>query len=837
MTEEQCRWPNPITSSSLLSVEQPVTSKNQTNLKIEDERMLRVETFRKYMLNNNIDVAVIQCMTDIHWLSGFNTPGAPRGQSLIISKDMIFISSRILEVTNAMKHKMLIQHSIGHDEGEDPIEFLTKNILKLNPKTVGWELNSDRTIPIDAYNLNLNLINAKCNVIDISGIIRIMRISKSQNELALMRRAGEIASHSMNKAINYTLNTMTGATENTIAGIAVQASRDFGGDYAAYPPFICVGSNACLGHYAASQVEVPVQCGKSVFYELPGVFQKYHCALMRTAFVLGPDAKTQELPDYLKLAESCVQAALTAMKRAAVPGAYPCEVHMAGEEQLQPLFELGWANSQRSGYSIGLGFATDWGECDAIMIRKMVVGNERPLPVFSTLHLIPWVTHPIYGAVGLSDTVVVECASKGAVSLLPDNKPKEQITVIPFTSDRLPHLKQAKDVIHIFGDLLSTPTPLVEFPPSSNEKDVSSESESANLNLRFTVFVKDESYRLGQNAFKSLGGGYACVRELMRRKGITDISSCTLNDLKRKDDEDIVTFTTATDGNHGAGLAWAAKMLGHRAVVYLPKVAAASRVQRVADLGGEVHSTDLLYDDVVIMVAEQAQTKGWVVIQDTAWEGYTQVPTDITSAYKVIAHEALQSMQENGGLPPTHVILQVGVGTFAAGMTQYIREALGRGVKILTVESKKANCLQQSIRRGVKTDFVAEEASDGDNKPTWCAGLDCGVVSDIAWPVLRNEVNAAVSISDGVAADGVRVLRNCGLRSGESGAATGVGFLRAIDEKQARDLGLDEHSRVLVVNTEGTTDPVATDSILSMDVVDEPATSKVDICFSSHEIS
>jgi diaminopropionate ammonia-lyase len=718
---------------------------------------------------------------------------------------------------------------VSYNEGDDCIQVLAQTVLKFNPSCVGWQLDNERTTPQDSQALEAFLLKGNCNMVDLSGVIRGMRSTKSQSELALMRRAGEIACISMKAALETASNSMNEfneCTESMIAGAAAKAGQDAGGDYLAYPYFICAGANGALGHYAANQVCVPIRCGQSALFEIGGAFQRYHGALMRTAHILEPGATSEELPPHLQVVESCVQAALQNMRLAAVPGAKSQDVFKAGFDKLEPLIKDGWVPSQRSGYSIGIGFPTDWGECDEIIIRPSQSGDvEKLLPANATLHLLPWVYHCTHGGVGISDTVVIQ-SPQGAESLLPANKPPEKIFVIKRSQ---PQLEQVADVKRMLGDM-NEPTPCIEVAPNS--------SSEGGLDLDFTVIVKDESTRLKQLAFKGLGGSYACAKALVRRlegqsSSLSSASSLTLKDLKRKEGEEVITFTTATDGNHGAGVAWAAtQLLGHRAVVYMPKCAAKSRSDRIREKGGEVHVTDLCYDDAVAMAAENAKKNGWELIQDTSWEGYTQVPGDIMSAYKLVAHEALESIRENVGsnTPFTHMIVQVGVGSFAAAIVQYMREALGRTVHIITIEAQNSNCLQQSLQRGVKTDVAG-------SIPTVAAGLDCGVVSDIAWPTLRNEVYAAVAISDDVAADGVRALHRIGIQAGESGAATGVGFLRAIRSDMAlrKSLKLTSDSRVLVFNTEGTTDAVVTGKILSNEAYTN-GPGEVSVVFSPHEI-
>ena len=194
-----------------------------------------------------------------------------------------------------------------------------------------------------------------------------------------------------------------------------------------------------------------------------------------------------------------------------------------------------------------------------------------------------------------------------------------------------------------------------------------------------------------------------------------------------------------------------------------------------------------------------------------AWEGYTEVPKNIMSGYKLIAHEVIEQLEEMKTAKPTHVILQVGVGSFAAAIADYLRESAHSEIKIITIEPVGSACLYHSLKAGRKTDL------DPNSPETISVGLDCGVVSDLAWPVLRNDVDVAVTITDDVAADGVRATHAVGIDAGESGAATGIGFLRHIwkDQDKRGALGIDSDSVVLIFNTEGLTNPELHDQLIA----------------------
>ena len=323
------------------------------------------------------------------------------------------------------------------------------------------------------------------------------------------------------------------------------------------------------------------------------------------------------------------------------------------------------------------------------------------------------------------------------------------------------------------------------------------------------VYVKDESYRFGLNAFKVLGGSYAIGNYLAGRLGKT-AGEITYGDLiseeTRKELGD-VTFVTATDGNHGRGVAWTARQFHQKAVVYMPKGSAAERLANIQAEGADASITDLNYDDAVRLANSQAEKNGWVMVQDTAWEGYEDIPTWIMQGYGTMGLEAYKQLPEK----PTHIFLQAGVGSMAGAVAGLFTNIYGGERPVITiVEPNKADCLYRTA-----------EANDGErhfvtgDMDTIMAGLACGEPCSIGWEVLKNCVDHFISCPDYAAAKGMRILGNPAgadqkVISGESGAAA-FGCVAEIltnpdlvDLK--KELGLDENSRVLFFSTEGDTD-------------------------------
>ena len=321
------------------------------------------------------------------------------------------------------------------------------------------------------------------------------------------------------------------------------------------------------------------------------------------------------------------------------------------------------------------------------------------------------------------------------------------------------------------------------------------------------ILVKDESRRFGLNAFKMLGGSYAIAR-LLCEKYHLDINDLSFETLKSSIKEKM-TFATTTDGNHGRGVAWAARQLGQNAVIYMPKGSAQERVDAILRLGAECIVTDMNYDDTVRLTMKMAEERGWHIVQDTAWEGYTKIPTWIMQGYSTLADEAVEQMQAMGIKQPTHVLLQAGVGALAGGVLGYLVDVFGaRDLHSVIVEPELADCLYRS---GVKGQIV----NVGGSMSTIMAGLACGEPNPLGWDILRNCATQFISCQDAVAALGMRVLGNPlgtdpRVISGESGAV-GLGILSAVHFHPQREalmnkLGLDSRSVVLVISTEGDTD-------------------------------
>lgn len=323
------------------------------------------------------------------------------------------------------------------------------------------------------------------------------------------------------------------------------------------------------------------------------------------------------------------------------------------------------------------------------------------------------------------------------------------------------------------------------------------------------LYVKDESYRFGLNAFKGLGGSYCIARCIadMPDLDVRDLTFARLTELDVRDKIRGLTLVTATDGNHGRGIAWTAHLLGIRAVVFMPHGSSAERLQNIRKLGAEASITDYNYDDTVRYAGKMADEHGWILVQDTAWPGYEKIPSRIMQGYLTMVLEAFEQMPK----APTHIFLQAGVGAMSGAAAAFAADYYGDQKPVITiVEPNGADCI---FRTAYADDGKLHKVT-GDLH-TIMAGLACGEPCTVGWEELKAHADNFVSVPDYVAAKGMRILGNPldgdpRVISGESGAST-VGFAAELMQNESLDyireqLQIGGDSRVLCFSTEGDTD-------------------------------
>ncbi|CAI2933638.1 diaminopropionate ammonia-lyase [Aminobacter niigataensis] len=338
------------------------------------------------------------------------------------------------------------------------------------------------------------------------------------------------------------------------------------------------------------------------------------------------------------------------------------------------------------------------------------------------------------------------------------------------------------------------PTPLRSLP-----------ALAADLGLG-AIHLKDEGYRLGLGSFKALGGAYAVIRlvleaaesQLGRPVGMAELHSPEVAKISAA-----MTFGCATDGNHGRSVAQGAQLVGASSVIFVHGGVSDARVAAIARYGAEMVRVAGTYDDSVAEAARVCAENGWTVVSDTSWPGYERIPGLVMQGYTAIMREALEKLPA----PPTHVFVQAGVGGIAAAAAAYLSSRFGENrPTFVVVDPARAACIFETARTGHPVKLQHGE-------PTVMAMLECYEPSPLAWRILSRVTDAFMTVEDETAIEIMnRLARPLGhdpvVVAGESGGAGMAGLLTAARDPEMRAaIGLDAQSRVLLVVTEGATDP------------------------------
>ncbi len=322
-----------------------------------------------------------------------------------------------------------------------------------------------------------------------------------------------------------------------------------------------------------------------------------------------------------------------------------------------------------------------------------------------------------------------------------------------------------------------TPTPLLDLPPLAAELGVG------------RVLIKDESDRLGLPAFKALGASWAVHRIAREHSGATRL-----------------TLVAATDGNHGRAVARFARLLGHQSRIYVPTAVHPTQIQSIADEGATVTTIDGSYDDTVAVAARACQTPDTVLVQDTAWEGYEDIPSWIVEGYDTLFAEIDEQLDAIGVERPDLVAVPTGVGSLLqAAITHYRSHPAPSGTAVVSVEPQTAACVAASIAAGRPTTL--------DTTPTAMAGLNCGTPSYLAWPIIASGLDAAITVSEEADIRAAHDLGALGIAAGPCGAAPLAALRAALtgpgsgERREHVQIGGD--STVILLCTEGSsTNPV-----------------------------
>jgi diaminopropionate ammonia-lyase len=321
------------------------------------------------------------------------------------------------------------------------------------------------------------------------------------------------------------------------------------------------------------------------------------------------------------------------------------------------------------------------------------------------------------------------------------------------------------------------------------------------------LWVKDESSRLGLPSFKILGASWGVYRALEEHVG--GLSAwADFDDLKAQIERvRPLALAAATDGNHGRAVARMARLFGFEARIFVPAGTARARIGAIESEGASCSVVDGTYDDAVARSAEEASAR-CLVISDTSWPGYEDVPRWVIDGYSTIFREIDDELSARGEEPVDFIVVQLGVGALGAAAVRHYRGADRPEVTMLGVEPDRAACVLRSMEAGEVTTVPGPHDSI-------MAGLNCGTPSIVAWPWVSSGFDAFVAIADDRAREGMRSLDRAGIEAGETGAAGIGGLVEILADGDARArLGLGPTSRVLVLCTEGATDPEAYEKIV-----------------------
>lgn len=332
-----------------------------------------------------------------------------------------------------------------------------------------------------------------------------------------------------------------------------------------------------------------------------------------------------------------------------------------------------------------------------------------------------------------------------------------------------------------------SPTPVIELKELANEYEVGK------------IFLKDESFRFGLNAFKGLGASYAIHKILEQDSGIQ-------------------TFCTATDGNHGRAVAWAAALHGRTSRIFVPKDTTASRIEAIRQVGAIVEKINGNYEETSSYAKRMSEENYWTLVQDAAWNGYEEIPAYIKAGYFTQFTELERDLHSLPNPAIDVVFLQSGVGSWPAAAAWYYRNRYGnKKPQLIVVEPTESAGLLASFQKG-------KRSSPDGNYTTMMAGLNCGIPSSTAWEILKVAVDASIAVEDHFMETAIRKLyypqgEDSRVISGESGAGGVAGFIALMTDPRFKDLkqelNINSNSRILFYSTEGNTDPENFNKIIS----------------------
>ncbi|EME81536.1 uncharacterized protein MYCFIDRAFT_118244, partial [Pseudocercospora fijiensis CIRAD86] len=310
------------------------------------------------------------------------------------------------------------------------------------------------------------------------------------------------------------------------------------------------------------------------------------------------------------------------------------------------------------------------------------------------------------------------------------------------------------------------------------------------------VFLKDESARCGLPAFKILGASWAAHNAICKHLHLPSTSSLPQVRAALAEAQaagNAVRLVTCSEGNWGRACARMSRILGIEATIYVPGFMSTSTLNLLRDEGAHVRVLkNGSYDDSIAATRKDSHETGALMVMDTSWAGYAEVPQWVTDGYSTMLTETDRQVAAVApGVKPNTFFASVGVGSWAHAVVAHYKAAASDN-RIISVEPTAAASLKESLHMRKLTPIKTRE--------TIMAGMCCGTTSDIAWPVLKSGTHAALTVTDQESHESVQYLQQRGVNAGPCGAAT-LAALR----KYVADVDPEERKSMVVVlfSTEG----------------------------------
>ncbi|KAI4722408.1 tryptophan synthase beta subunit-like PLP-dependent enzyme [Aureobasidium sp. EXF-10727] len=323
----------------------------------------------------------------------------------------------------------------------------------------------------------------------------------------------------------------------------------------------------------------------------------------------------------------------------------------------------------------------------------------------------------------------------------------------------------------------SKTTPLIELPEVAQELGVGH------------VYVKDESLRFGLPSFKILGASWGIFRAVCEKTGLP--SSASLEEAGQAARDAGIKLVSCTDGNWGRAVSRTAKYMGITATIFVPRTMDEATRAKLRNEGATVNVVDGSYDDSIAATIKESESSGAMLVMDTSWKNYSQIPRWVVDGYATMHAEVDRQLEEACGKPASLCIASVGVGSWAQSVVSHYTRSNPK-TKVVTVESEAAPCLMESLLNG---EIIPVETGS-----TIMDGMNCGTVSTDCWPSLKSGVYASVIVNDFEAHHNVLYLQDHGVNAGPCGAAP----LAALRKLHKRGLLQEDRDAIVVLfSTEG----------------------------------